>query len=167
MTNLPNRPGECLPAFIVPTHGEEGAVFNGTHGTPLGLRLLPSIGSALDQIPDDASDNDPRGRECPQDDRRSRDALERTIMTSEKPHHIHPDNDGVHFRHYTIREYASLQTFPHNYEFEGTFKEKLRQIGNDVPPLFATRLYEHVRSQLEQADTREMSARRRVFLMPH
>ena len=144
-------------------------MLNGTHCTPTGLQPLPSLGSALDQIPITASDNDPEGRECPDDDRRDRDDLERTIMTEEKGYHIHPDNDGVHFRHYIIREYASLQTFPHNYEFEGTFKEKLRQIGKDVPPLIATRLYEHVRDQLLQADAREANANasQPVFHMPN
>lgn len=43
-------------------------------------------------------------------------------------------------RPFTIREYARLQTFPDNWEFEGSISAKYKQIGNAVPVNFAIAL---------------------------
>ncbi|HUS22256.1 MAG TPA: DNA cytosine methyltransferase [Aeromicrobium sp.] len=42
---------------------------------------------------------------------------------------VHPDQD----RGITLREAASLQTFPATYDFVGTYDQIERQIGNAVP----------------------------------
>lgn len=41
----------------------------------------------------------------------------------------HPDET----RPFTVREYARIQTFPDNWQFEGSLAQKYKQIGNAVP----------------------------------
>jgi DNA (cytosine-5)-methyltransferase 1 len=55
--------------------------------------------------------------------------------------HIHPFVP----REVTPRESARMQTFPDWWEFYGTGRHVIRQVGNAVPPLFATLLAEHLR----------------------
>lgn len=43
-------------------------------------------------------------------------------------------------RRFTLNEMRRLQSFPDNYVIEGTVAQKLQQIGNSVPPLFAKKL---------------------------
>ncbi len=55
----------------------------------------------------------------------------------------HPDEN----RAISIREGATLQTFPKSYEFHSSNLNALaRQIGNAVPPELAKRIGEHLRS---------------------
>jgi DNA (cytosine-5)-methyltransferase 1 len=58
--------------------------------------------------------------------------------------HIHPYDP----REVTPRESARVQTFPDWWEFHGTGRHVIRQVGNAVPPLFAALLANHL---LEQA----------------
>jgi DNA (cytosine-5)-methyltransferase 1 len=58
--------------------------------------------------------------------------------------HVHPHSP----REVTPRESARIQTFPDWWEFAGTGRHVIRQVGNAVPPLFAGLLGEHVRSHL-------------------
>jgi DNA (cytosine-5)-methyltransferase 1 len=58
--------------------------------------------------------------------------------------HVHPYSS----REVTPRESARIQTFPDFWEFSGTSKHPIRQIGNAVPPLFAAQLGNHVRKYL-------------------
>jgi len=44
----------------------------------------------------------------------------------------------------SVREAALLQGFPADYRFSGPFDEKFRQVGNAVPPRFASVLAEHI-----------------------
>ena len=55
--------------------------------------------------------------------------------------HVHPFEP----REVTPRESARMQTFPDWWEFYGTGRHVIRQVGNAVPPLFAALLAEHVR----------------------
>lgn len=48
----------------------------------------------------------------------------------------------------TIRECATLQTFPTDFQFCGTSSEKAQLIGNAVPPLLAERIADSLRADL-------------------
>lgn len=58
--------------------------------------------------------------------------------------HIHPYIP----REVTPRESARIQTFPDFWEFSGTSRHPIRQVGNAVPPLFAALLAGHIRKYL-------------------
>jgi len=49
---------------------------------------------------------------------------------------------GNENRRLSYRECALIQTFPHNFVFEGTLSNKYLQIGNAVPPLLAQKVAE-------------------------
>jgi DNA (cytosine-5)-methyltransferase 1 len=56
-------------------------------------------------------------------------------------------------------EMAALQTFPKGYEFEGTRRERVRQIGNAVPVLLAQRMVESAMAALDvEEDSRVLTA---------
>lgn len=55
--------------------------------------------------------------------------------------HVHPFTP----REVTPRESARLQTFPDWWQFYGTGRHVIRQVGNAVPPLFAALLAEHIK----------------------
>jgi len=61
--------------------------------------------------------------------------------------HVHPFVP----REVTPRESARMQTFPDWWEFYGTGRHVIRQVGNAVPPLFAALLAEHVKAHLFSA----------------
>ena len=52
--------------------------------------------------------------------------------------YAHPNQD----RGLSVREAALLQGFPAEYQFEGPFDDKFKQIGNAVSPTFARALAE-------------------------
>ena len=58
--------------------------------------------------------------------------------------HVHPFVP----REVTPRESARLQTFPDWWEFHGSGRHVIRQVGNAVPPLFAALLAEHVKAHV-------------------
>lgn len=57
----------------------------------------------------------------------------------------HPEQD----RALSVREAASLQTFPIDYKFSGSLLSKARQIGNAVPPKMAEALGNHLSASLK------------------
>ena len=57
---------------------------------------------------------------------------------------IHPTED----RALTLRECATLQTLPSDFQFKGSVPEKVQLIGNAVPPLLAQRFAESLRHDL-------------------
>lgn len=58
--------------------------------------------------------------------------------------HVHPFEP----REVTPRESARIQTFPDWWEFHGTGRHIIRQVGNAVPPLFAAVLAQHVAKEV-------------------
>lgn len=56
-----------------------------------------------------------------------------TITSASTGEFVHPTQN----RTLTIRECARIQTFPDSFVFEGTEAQKILQIGNAIPPLFA------------------------------
>ncbi|MEQ1761536.1 MAG: DNA cytosine methyltransferase [Pyrinomonadaceae bacterium] len=53
---------------------------------------------------------------------------------------VHPEQD----RGLSVREAGLLQGFPSDFEFEGPFDDKFKQVGNAVSPIFSKRLAGHV-----------------------
>ncbi|MCX6701725.1 MAG: DNA cytosine methyltransferase [Candidatus Zambryskibacteria bacterium] len=62
-----------------------------------------------------------------------------TIMTDSHTY-FHPTED----RYLTVREAASIQSFPNNFIFHGTVTQQWRQIGNAVPTLLAKAIGEAI-----------------------
>jgi DNA (cytosine-5)-methyltransferase 1 len=60
---------------------------------------------------------------------------------------LHP----TEHRSLTIRECASLQTFPPSFQFFGSETEKIQLIGNAVPPLLASVIGESLKRDLERS----------------
>lgn len=58
--------------------------------------------------------------------------------------HVHPFEP----REVTPRESARLQTFPDFWEFTGTSRHPIRQVGNAVPPVFAATLAYHAKKEM-------------------
>ena len=58
--------------------------------------------------------------------------------------HVHPYDP----REVTPRESARIQTFPDWWEFNGTGRHVIRQVGNAVPPLFAAQIAAHIKKNL-------------------
>lgn len=67
-------------------------------------------------------------------------------MTCSGGQNWHPDG----WRDFTVREYASLQGFPQNHVFRGSYVKK--QIGNAVPPCVGKVLFESIKKELDAVD---------------
>ena len=55
-------------------------------------------------------------------------------------------------RYFSVRESAALQTFPEQYELQGSWSEAMRQLGNAVPVKLAKSIASDVRRNLEGAN---------------
>lgn len=69
--------------------------------------------------------------------------------------------DNLHFhphqpRYLTVREAASLQTFPGDYRFFGGLVSQREQVGNAVPPMLAEHIAQVVRESLEDHADRQV-----------
>ena len=60
-------------------------------------------------------------------------------------------------RYFSVRESCRLQAFPDEYEFEGSWTENMRQLGNAVPVTLGEVVLRSVRSVLERHDSSETS----------
>ncbi|KAF3490671.1 modification methylase HphIA [Arthroderma uncinatum] len=128
-------PGESLPPFPQPTHG-----------TTPGLLPLHTILDAIGAIPSTAPDHDLERAERPfhrppYDPRQ----LAKTLTCSGGDNY-HPSGT----RTFTLREAASLQTFPIQHVFCGP--GVMQQIGNAVPPVLARALFGEVVRSLTHTD---------------
>lgn len=68
--------------------------------------------------------------------------------------HVHPYSP----REVTPRESARLQTFPDWWEFAGTGRHVIRQVGNAVPPLFAALLANYILKETYGAPNQSYNA---------
>lgn len=69
-----------------------------------------------------------------------------TIKENHNAPFVHPVENRVG----TVRECATLQSFPLDYEFKGSKSKQLKQVGNAVPPGLAKRLAETMEDQLDE-----------------
>ncbi|KAI1364092.1 S-adenosyl-L-methionine-dependent methyltransferase [Xylaria arbuscula] len=139
-------PGEDLPPFPKDTH--TNAALDGKK-----RRRKPhvTVQKMLDRIPRKAYKYDDMHRPhemVPKELERwdPNVTLTRCITTNGGVGNYHPRGD----RDFTLREYATLQTFPVDYPFRNP--DRKRQIGNAFPPMAVKVLYTHLRKWLEKKD---------------
>ncbi|KAI0417753.1 S-adenosyl-L-methionine-dependent methyltransferase [Xylaria grammica] len=137
-------PGEDLPPFPEATHVAPGI-------KKRGKKPHVTVEKMLARIPRDA----PRYDDMHQPHEMARKrferwdpdvTLKRCITTNGGCGNYHPNGR----RDFTLREYATLQTFPVDYPFQNP--ERKKQIGNAFPPMVVKVLYAHLRKWLERQD---------------
>lgn len=65
-----------------------------------------------------------------------------TITSAATREFIHPIED----RPLTLRESARIQTFPDHFQFKGNQSEKIKQVGNAIPPMLAMIFGYHIKN---------------------
>ncbi|KAI1324601.1 S-adenosyl-L-methionine-dependent methyltransferase [Xylariaceae sp. FL0255] len=138
-------PGEALPKLPAPTHSKERM-----DGLPRPLTL----GDVLSNIPRTASLHNPGelerkvvGKQGWPKKGYSYEKRAGTITTSGLTS-CHPSG----LRPFTVRELATIQGFPLDYQFRGTATQIKKQIGNAFAPVVVEVLYRHIRKFLLQED---------------
>jgi DNA (cytosine-5)-methyltransferase 1 len=141
-------PGEMLPPFPKATHGA-------------GLKKPVTIQDTLDTIPDCATRQDvSTGGVWPKSSF-SADTLSMTLTCNGGQNNYHPSGT----RAYTIREMASLQTFPWYHLFPGkSVTVSRRQIGNAVPPAMGKAIYQEIIKVLKETDSVDADGDREMLL---
>ncbi|KAI1129923.1 S-adenosyl-L-methionine-dependent methyltransferase [Nemania abortiva] len=137
-------PGEELPPFPAATHVAPGV-------KKRGKKPHVTVKRMLERIPRDAAQYDdmhqPHEMVRKRLERWDPDVtLKRCITTNGGYGNYHPNGR----RDFTLREYATLQTFPVDYPFQNPDRKK--QIGNAFPPMVVKVLYTHLRKWLEGRD---------------
>ena len=135
-------PGSRIPRFVKPTFG------------PRGERPYRTINDCVVGINRSHENHDPtlpifRGSPA------GNKLLDAMIMTNGTRDH-HPTD-----RPFSVRELASLMTFPLDFRFAPHLSNGIlkRQIGNSVPPSFATALLEHIKDHLADEDDKFVRAK--------
>lgn len=158
--------GHQIPQ-MEPTHTNPNSLFN-AHGA------FRTVGEVLSNMPEPVTDwkHDPpiNGHVGRKHSQRIIDRY-KSLVHGERDHHtrinkLHPsrpsytiivgsDKGGgkghVHpfqSREVTPRESARIQTFPDWWDFSGTGRHIIRQVGNAVPPLFGAILAEHIKKHM-------------------
>lgn len=137
---------EMLFRFPIPTHSQDGNK---------GLQKWVSIKEAIDHFPDPNEENNVLNHiySAYKVVYRNYTAHRKTDPNKPSPTIIARGNGGggvcaiPHYngeRRLTIRESASVQTFPENFHFVGSMNACYRQIGNAVPVKFAKLLGEEL-----------------------
>jgi len=78
------------------------------------------------------------------------DLPSKAITSGAKSEFVHP----TEHRSLTIRECARLQTFPDDFEFDGTLAQRALLVGNAVPPSFANAIAAHLANVFSEMDAR-------------
>lgn len=131
-------PGERLPTFPAPTHGDAP-----------GLKRHVTIAHALREL---------RGRFIPHHMRTAGSKTGPRFDPDQPLKHCITTKGGesvVHFsgtRTWSLAELAVLQGFPWYHRFRGKYTSIRRQIGNAVPPVFAAKLFKHLDNHLHESD---------------
>ena len=137
-----HRPGETLPPFPKPTHGDSksGLKPYNTIADMIFDRTLP-----YHPIHHDTNRRFRYGPKVPL----SANVFAKTMTCGGGVGNYHPSG----LRDYTIREYACLQTFPVTHSFSNNCKTHAKmQIGNAVPPMLAKTLFKAVIKSLRESD---------------
>lgn len=75
-----------------------------------------------------------------------------TSPSQKQTERCHPDET----RPFTVREYARIQSFPDEWEFQGTLSEQYKQIGNAVPVEMARRVGVQMIKALRESESDDM-----------
>jgi DNA (cytosine-5)-methyltransferase 1 len=67
-------------------------------------------------------------------------------------------------RAFSVRELACIQGFPLEHRFNGTRAQRIKQIGNAVPPVFAAAIFRQVEQSMRETDRKERAAVREATI---
>ncbi len=82
-----------------------------------------------------------------------------TILTS-RTSYYHPTEN----RYLTVREAASCQSFPSDFEFKGSLTSQFRQIGNAVPPLLGYALGLAATQMVSKRKSKNLNSSKKSFI---
>ncbi|RMZ81380.1 hypothetical protein DV738_g2209, partial [Chaetothyriales sp. CBS 135597] len=148
-------PGEKLPSFPTPTHGDRSLL----------KERLVTIQDRIQHIePGDPDHNLDTVHEF--DSPRvpfDANTLAKTLTGHGGLGNYHPSG----LRHYTLRESASLQTFPKEHSFSGAggMTATRLQIGNAVPPAFGKAIFSSIVRSLSRDDEEILRAIRDALVL--
>ncbi|MBS7671453.1 DNA cytosine methyltransferase, partial [Croceicoccus gelatinilyticus] len=106
------------------------------------LEAHRTVRDVLASIPDDAANNEAAPREAKAYKGHTGSPIDEASKTLRAGDHgvsggenmiQYNDLIPIRYRHYTVREAAAISDFPHDYRFDGTWSDGLKQIGNAVP----------------------------------
>ncbi|KAK4904021.1 hypothetical protein LTR66_017950, partial [Elasticomyces elasticus] len=152
-------PGETIPRFPRATHDVEECSIAKTLAEMEAFERGPPVHHLTYHDTTPVFLRSPRGPQAPYNALR----LAKTLTTSGGDNY-HP----LGFRPFSIREQASLQTFPFDFEFalnettgrDHSLKELRTQIGNAVPPKVSAALYRDIIKGLRKADAERLGGRK-------